>query len=131
MHSHPPFVTQIPTNPQTTHRSQSNPMILLYVAMPAIDDSQAAAAQSEYIKRPPRIQYHSARLKYNKVPQKFKAIMEGKSEEGAERLKSLKSDLTQGNFDADKYANSANTIIVSIIQHAAQTTLGPAKMAEK
>jgi len=41
--------------------------------------------------------------------------MEGKSEEGAERLKAL---------DADQYADSANTILVSIIQNAAQTTLG-------
>jgi len=50
--------------------------------------------------------------------------MEEKSEEGAERLQSLKSDLTQGKIDANKYADSANTIIVSIIQRAAQTTLG-------
>ena len=50
--------------------------------------------------------------------------MEGKSEEGAERLKALKSDLTQGQIDTDKYADSANAILVSIIQHAAQTTLG-------
>ena len=49
--------------------------------------------------------------------------MEGKSEEGAERLKAFKSDLTQGKIDADQYADSANTILVSIIQHAAQTTL--------
>ena len=48
--------------------------------------------------------------------------MEGKSEEGAERLKALKSDLTQGSIDANKYADSANTILVSIIQHAVQTT---------
>jgi len=92
--------------------------------MPTIDDSQAASAQQEYIQRPPRIQYQSARLKYNNVLQKVKAIMEEKSEEGAERLKSLTSDLTQGKIDANKYADSANTIIVSIIQHAAQTTLG-------
>jgi len=78
--------------------------------MPTVDDSQAAPAQPEYIQRPPRIQYHSARLKYNNVLQKFKTIMEGKSEEGAERLKTLKSDLTQGKIDADKYADSANAI---------------------
>ena len=50
--------------------------------------------------------------------------MERKSEEGAERLKALKSDLTQGKINANQYAHSANTILVSIIQHAAQTTLG-------
>jgi len=50
--------------------------------------------------------------------------MEGKLEEGAERLKILKFDLTQGKFDADKYSDSANTILVSIIHQAAQTTLG-------
>jgi len=50
--------------------------------------------------------------------------MAGKSEEGAERLKALKSDMTQGKSDADQYADSANTILVSIIQHAAQTTPG-------
>jgi len=50
--------------------------------------------------------------------------MEEKSEEGAVRLKSVKSDITQGKLDADKYADSANTIIISIIQHASQTTLG-------
>jgi len=50
--------------------------------------------------------------------------MDGKSEEGAVRLKTLKSDLTQGKIDADKYADNADTILVSIIQHAAQTTLG-------
>jgi len=60
----------------------------------------------------------------NDVLKKFKAIMEEKSEEGAERLKLLKSDSTQGTIDADKYIDSANTMIVSIIQHAAQTTLG-------
>jgi len=87
--------------------------------MPTVDDSQA-----EYIQRPPRIQYHSARLKYNNILQKFKTIIEGKSEEGAERLETLKSDLKQGKIDADKYADSANTILVSIIQQAAQTTLG-------
>jgi len=32
--------------------------------------------------------------------------------------------LTQGKIDADQYADSANTILVSIIQHATQTTLG-------
>jgi len=92
--------------------------------MPTVDDSQEARAQPEYIQRPQRTQYHSARLKYNKALQKFKTIMEGKSEEGAERLKALKSDLTKGKIDANKYADSANTILVSIIQHAAQTTLG-------
>jgi len=50
--------------------------------------------------------------------------MERKSEEGAERLEALKSDLTEGKIDADEYADSANTILVFIIQHAAQTTLG-------
>jgi len=50
--------------------------------------------------------------------------MERKSEEGAERLKAFKSDLTQGKIDANQYTDSANTILVSIIQHAAQTTLG-------
>jgi len=92
--------------------------------MPTVDDSHAAPAQLEYIQRPPRTQYHSARLKYNNVLQKMKTIMEGKSEEGAERLKALKSDLTQGKIDADQYADSANTILVSIIQHAVQTTPG-------
>jgi len=32
--------------------------------------------------------------------------------------------LTQGKIDTDQYADSANTILVSIIQHAAQTALG-------
>ena len=32
--------------------------------------------------------------------------------------------MTQGKIEADEYADSANTILVSIIQHAAQTTLG-------
>jgi len=50
--------------------------------------------------------------------------MERKSEEGAERLKALKSDLTQGKIHAGKYADSANTILVFIIQYAAKTTLG-------
>jgi len=50
--------------------------------------------------------------------------MEGKSEEGAERLKAFKSDLTQGKIDAHQYADSANTILVSITKHAAQTKLG-------
>ena len=70
--------------------------------MPTVDDSQSTTAQQEYIQRPPRIQYHSARLKYNDVLQKFKAIMEEKSEEGAERLKSLKSDLAQGKIDVTR-----------------------------
>jgi len=68
--------------------------------MPTVDDSQEATAQQEYIQRPPRTQYHSARLEYNNVLQKFKTIMEGKSEEGAKRLKALKSDLTQEKIDA-------------------------------
>jgi len=52
--------------------------------------------------------------------------MEEKSEAGAERLKALKLDLTQGKIDAEDYVctDSANTILVSIIQHPAQTTLG-------
>jgi len=50
--------------------------------------------------------------------------MERKSEEGSERLTTLKSDLTKGKIDADTYADSANTILVSIIQHAAQASLG-------
>jgi len=80
--------------------------------MPTVDDSQAARAQ--------RNQHHPARL----VLQKFKTITEGKSEKGAQRLKALKSDLTQGKINANKYDDSANTILVPIIQHAAQTTLG-------
>ena len=117
--------------PRSPHKSRSTPKpptdhnpILLHVAMPTVDDSQVAPNQPEYIQRPPRIQYHTARLKDNKVLQKFKALMEEKSDEGAERLKTLKVDLTQGKIDADKYADSANTIQVSIIQHAAHTTLG-------
>jgi len=117
--------------PRLSRKSRSTPKphtdhnpILLHIAMPTADDSHAAAAQQEYIQRPPRIHYHSARLKYNNVLQKFKTITEGKLEEGAERLKILKFDLTQGKFDADKYSDSANTILVSIIQQAAQTTLG-------
>jgi len=58
--------------------------------MPTVDDSR------EKMQIQPRIQYNSARLKYNNVLQKFKVIMEGKLEEGAERLKTLKYDLTQG-----------------------------------
>jgi len=115
--------------PRSSRKSRSTPkpptdhnLILLHVAMPTVDDSKEA--QQEYIQRQPRTQYHSARLKYNNVLQKLKTIMEGKSEEGAERLKALKSDLTQGKIDADQYADSANTILVSIIQHAARTTLG-------
>jgi len=128
-HFHP--VKSCTVIPQSSRKSRSTPKpptdynpILLHVAMPTVDDSQEARAQPEYIQRPQRTQYHSARLKYNKALQKFKTIMEGKSEEGAERLKALKSDLTKGKIDANKYADSANTILVSIIQHAAQTTLG-------
>ena len=48
--------------PRSSHKSRStlkpptdhNP-ILLYVAMPTVDDSQAAPAQQEYIQRPQRI----------------------------------------------------------------------------
>jgi hypothetical protein len=115
--------------PRSSRKSRSTPKpptdhnpILLQIAMPTADDSQKAPSQPEYLQEPPRTQYHSARLKYNNVLQKFKTIMEGKSEEGAERLKALKSDLTKGKIDANKYADSANTILVSIIQHAAQTT---------
>jgi len=49
--------------------------------------SQAAPAQPEYIQQPLRIKYHSAKLKYNNAMQKFKVILDGKLEEGAERLK--------------------------------------------
>jgi len=55
---------------------------------------------------------------------KFKAIMEEKSEEGAECQKTHESDLTQDKIDTGKYAESSNTIIVSIMEHAAQTTIG-------
>ena len=68
--------------------------------MPTADDSQKALSQLEYLQRPPRTQYHWARLKYNNILQNFKTIMEGKSEEGAKRLKALKSDLTQEKIDA-------------------------------
>jgi len=125
------FVKSCTVIPRSSHKSQSTPKtptdynpILLYVAMPTVNNSQATPEKQEYIQRPTLIKFHSARLKYDNVLQKIKAIMEGESEEGAERLISLKSDFTQGKIDADKYADSANTIIVSIIQHAAQTTLG-------
>ena len=46
--------------PRSPHKSRSTPKpptdhnsILFYIAMPTVDDSQAAPAQPEYIQRPP------------------------------------------------------------------------------
>jgi len=80
--------------------------------MTATDDSQAAPAQNGIHTSTVTHPIPPSRTEVQEYSAKVQNHHEHKSEEGTERLKALKSELTQRKIDADTYTDSAKTIIL-------------------
>ena len=126
-------VKRCTVNPRNTRNTRSgqkipsdhNP-ILLELTLPTQNaQSQEALSPTDQSSLPPRLLFHSSRLKGNTNHLKlFTEALEARSHKITKDIKTLKTKVQQKQIDIATFADEANTLIISALQHAAEKTLG-------
>jgi hypothetical protein len=123
----------LPRNTRNTRSGQKipsdhNPILLeLTLTTRNAQSHRDAPSPTDHFSLPPCLLFHSSRLqlKGNTNHLKlFTGALEARSNKITKDIKTLKTKVQQKQTDKATFANEANTLIISALQHAAETTLG-------
>jgi len=114
------------SGPPTDH----NP-IVLHFSLLAKSAAQSTANSPIAQELPPRIQFHSSKLKDRAVWEFFSHALEDQADKAEQAIQTLENSLQQGSINATQYAENANAIIVSALQVTAQKIIGTTEFRGK